>query len=127
MKVGLIGLSQSGKTTIFNAATRGDVAIGGYQSQKGEVHLGRVLVPDERVDWLHELHKSRSVVYAEVEYLDVAGLSGEKGKGIEEEIPPALRECDALAHVVRAFDNPASPHPKGGIDVRRDVKLAEEQ
>lgn len=127
MNVGLIGLSQSGKTTIFNAVTGGDIEIGGFQSQKGEVHLGRVLVPDERIDWLHELDNSKKVVYAEVEFLDVAGLSGETGKGIEEEIPPALRECDALAHVVRAFDDPSHPHPKGSVDVRRDIKLAEEQ
>jgi GTP-binding protein YchF len=126
MKVGLIGLSQSGKTTIFNAITRSEVATGSYQS-KGEVHLGRVLVPDERLDWVTELNKSRKKVQTEVEYVDVAGLSGEKSKGIEEEIPPALRECDALAHVVRAFEDSALPHPKGSVDIRRDIRLAEEQ
>jgi hypothetical protein len=127
MKVGLIGLGLSGKTTIFNALTQGEIEVGGYQSRRGEVHLGRVLVRDDRVDWLAELDNARKTTYAEIEYLDVAGFSGERQRNIEEEIPAALRECDALAHVVRAFADPNSEHPKGSVDIRRDVRLLEEQ
>lgn len=127
MKVGLIGLALSGKTTVFNAVTGGDIEIGGYQSQKGEVHLGRVLVPDPRVDWLTELNQSAKTTYAEVEYVDVAGFSGEKDRSVEEEIPPALRECVALAHVVRAFEDPNTIHPLGSIDVRRDVNTLDQE
>jgi GTP-binding protein YchF len=127
MKVGLIGLALSGKTTVFNAVTSGNVEVGGFQSQKGEVHLGRVLVPDERVEWLAELSKSKKITYAEVEYIDVAGFSGEKDRGIEDEIPPALRDCDALAHVIRAFEDPNTVHPKGAVDVRRDIETLDQE
>lgn len=125
--VGLIGLGLSGKTTIFNAVTRGSIEVGSFQSQKGAFHRGRVLVPDARIGWLTEHYKSKSTVYAEVEYIDVAGFSGEKESSIESEIPQVLRECDALVHVVRAFSNPNVIHPKGSINVRRDIEALDDE
>jgi ribosome-binding ATPase len=127
MIVGLIGLGLSGKTTVFNAVTRGDAEVGSFQSQKDAFHRGRVLVPDARVDFLAEMSKSPSVVYAEVEYFDVAGFSGEKDSASESDIPQVLRESDALAHVVRAFANDSVAHPKGSINVRRDVEALDEE
>gem|GEM_PF-5966724 len=127
MKIGLIGIGLSGKTTIFNSVTRGDIEVGGYPTQKGQVNLGRVLVPDARVDWLSELNRSKKKTYAEIEYLDVAGFSGEKETGIEDEIPAVLRDCDTLAHVVRAFEDSNSIHPGGSVDIRRDVRLLGEE
>jgi GTP-binding protein YchF len=127
MKMGLIGLGLSGKTTIFNSVAHGKAEVSGYLTRKGEVHLGRVLVPDARVDWLAELSRSRKTTYAEVEYMDVAGFSGEKKNGAEAEIPQDLRDCDALAHVVRAFEDPGSVHPLGSVDVMRDVRLIDEE
>jgi GTP-binding protein YchF len=127
MIVGLIGLGLSGKTTVFNAVTRGDAEVGSFQSQKGAFHRGRVLVPDARVDWLTEMSKSANVVYAEVEYLDVAGFSGEKESASESEIPQILRESEALAHVVRGFANAGVIHPKGTIDIRRDIAALDEE
>jgi hypothetical protein len=127
MLVGLIGLGLSGKTTIFNAVTRGSAEVGSFQTQKGAFNRGRVLVPDERVDWLTKTHESKNTVYAEVEYIDVAGFSGEKEESVESEIPQVLRESDALAHVVRAFKNDQVLHPKGSIDVRRDIQTLDDE
>ncbi len=127
MIVGLIGLGLSGKTTVFNAVTRGDAEVGSFQSQKGAFHRGRVLVPDARIDFLTEMSSSLKTVYAEVEYLDVAGFTGEKDTASESEIPQVLRECDALAHVVRAFANDSVLHPKGSVNVRRDIEALDEE
>jgi ribosome-binding ATPase len=127
MIVGLIGLGLSGKTTVFNAVTRGNAEVGSFQSQKGAFHRGRVLVPDPRIDFLAEMSKSAKVVYAEVEYFDVAGFSGEKESASDSEIPQVLRESDALAHVVRAFKNDGVVHPKGSINVRRDITALDEE
>lgn len=127
MIVGLIGLSLTGKTTVFNAVTRGNAEVSSFQSQKGAFNRGRVLVPDERIDWLTQLESSKKTVYAEVEYIDVAGFSGEKDSAVESEIPQVLRECDALAHVVRAFKNDEVLHPKGSINVKRDIETMDDE
>ncbi len=127
MIVGLIGLGLSGKTTIFNAVTRGDAEVSSFQSQKGAFNRGRVLVPDERVDWLAVLESAKKKTFAEVEYIDVAGFSGEKEASVENEIPQVLRECDALAHVVRAFKNDEVLHPKGSINIKRDIETLEDE
>lgn len=127
MIVGLIGLGLSGKTTIFNAVTHGNVEVSSFQSQKGAFNRGRVLVPDERIDWLTELESSKKTVYAEVEYIDVAGLSGDKDSSVENEIPAVLRECDALAHVVRGFENDEVLHPKGSNNIKRDIETLDDE
>lgn len=127
MIVGLIGLGLSGKTTIFNAVTRGNAEVSSFQSQKGAFNRGRVLVPDSRVDWLATLENSKKKTFAEVEYIDVAGFSGEKEASVENEIPQVLRECDALAHVVRGFANDEVLHPKGSVNIKRDIETLEEE
>ncbi len=127
MIVGLIGLGLSGKTTIFNAVTRGDAEVSSFQSQKGAFNRGRVLVPDARIDWLAELENSKKKTFAEIEYIDVAGFSGDKESSIETEIPQVLRECDALAHVVRGFANDEVLHPKGSINIQRDIQTLEDE
>jgi len=127
MIVGLIGLGLSGKTTIFNAVTRGNAEVSGFQTQKGAFNRGRVLVPDPRVDWLSTLENSKKKTFAEVEYIDVAGFSGEKEASVENEIPQVLRECDALAHVVRGFANDEVLHPKGSVNIKRDIETLEEE
>ncbi len=80
MELGIIGLPQSGKTTLFNALTRGDVPTG-ISGGKVEVHTAVIDVPDERVDRLTELFKSKKIVYAKVTYADVAGLEGKAAEG----------------------------------------------
>jgi GTP-binding protein YchF len=125
MRLGIIGLPQSGKTTIFNALTRGDRPVGPAHMTGGgrfEVQTAVVPVPDERVDVLSRMFKPRKTIYAQVTYADIAGVeaSGEKG-GFSGPLLNQLTTMDGLLHVVRAFDNPTVPHPQGAVDARRDL------
>jgi GTP-binding protein YchF len=127
MKLGIIGLPQAGKTTIFNALTRGDrpvVAGGG----RFEVHTAVVAVPDERVDRLSALFKPRKTIYAQVTYADIAGLEGAGEKvGFSGPLLNQLASMDGLLHVVRAFENPMAPHPAGAVDPRRDLAAVDSE
>lgn len=125
MKLGIIGLPQSGKTTIFNALTRGDRPVGPAHMTGGgrfEVQTAVVPVPDERVDVLARMFKPRKTICAQVTYADIAGVegSGEKG-GFSGPLLNQLATMDGFLHVVRAFDNPVVPHPRGSLDPRRDL------
>jgi GTP-binding protein YchF len=119
MKLGIIGLSQSGKTTVFNALTRGDLPVinsGG----RFEVHTGVVDVPDTRVDRLSEMFKPRKTIYAKVTYADIGGLEG-KSSDISGPLLNQLTQMDGFLHVVRCFDDPAVPHPSGSVNPQRDI------
>ncbi|MCU0490032.1 MAG: redox-regulated ATPase YchF [Chloroflexaceae bacterium] len=122
MRIAIIGLANSGKTTVFNALTRGTVETAAYSSGQLEPNLATVKVPDERLTTLASMFKPRKVTQADVQYVDVAGLSGSRESG---GLPPALLNylgtADALLHVVRAFDDPGVPHPDGSVDVQRDL------
>jgi GTP-binding protein YchF len=125
MRLGIIGLPQSGKTTIFNALTRGDRPVGPAHVSGGgrfEVQTAVVPVPDERVDVLSRMFKPRKTIYAQVTYADIAGVeaSGEKG-GFSGPLLNQLATLDGFLHVVRAFDNPTVPHPQGALDPGRDL------
>jgi hypothetical protein len=128
MKIGFIGLAQSGKTTIFNA-----VAPHSQESHMGaarmEVRRGIVKVPDERVWELVKIYEPKKVSLAEIEFMDVAGVSGKKGdtSRTEKDIPPALREPEVLAHVVRMFKEEMIPHPEGSVDPHRDIDNVESE
>jgi hypothetical protein len=125
MELGIIGLPQSGKTTLFNALTRGDVPTG-ISGGKMEVHTAVIDVPDERVDQLTEMFKSKKVVYAKVTYADVAGLEGKAAEGgISGPLLNTLGQMDGFIHVVRQFDSPLVPHRDGSIDPRRDLENME--
>jgi len=115
MKTGIIGLPQVGKTSLFKILTKAHVADRGGR----EAHLGVAKVPDERLDRLAALYHPRKVVHAGIEYVDVAAIGQEALK--ETAYATTLRTVDALAHVVRAFDDPAVPHV-GAIDPLRDLK-----
>jgi ribosome-binding ATPase len=121
MRLGIIGLPQSGKTTIFNALTRGSQPTGTV-SGKMEVHTAVVDVPDTRVDKLVPLFNPRKTVYAKVTYADIAGLDGSAGKaGIAGSLLNQLAQMDGFIHVVRAFENETVPHISGSVDPRRDL------
>ncbi len=122
MDIGIIGLPTSGKTTIFNALTRGDRPTAAASLGKLDIYSAIVDVPDTRVDQLSELFKPRKTTYAKVTYTDIAGLDKEIGKsGISGQLRNQIATMDAFLHVVRAFDTPHSPHPLGSVDPERDL------
>lgn len=117
MKTGIIGLPQVGKTSLFKILTKSEVETG-YGAGR-EAHLGVAKVPDQRLDKLAALYNPKKLVHATVEYTDVAAMSAEALK--DTAFGASLRNMDALAHVVRAFDDPAIPHV-GEIDPLRDIR-----
>ena len=121
MRLGIIGLPQSGKTTIFNALTRGDqpITVGGGRF---DVHTAVVDVPDERVDRLSAMFKPRKTIYAKVTYADIAGLEGGAARsGFAGPLLNQLTQMDGLIHVVRYFADDNVPHPSGSVDPARDI------
>jgi len=114
MKIGLIGLAKSGKTTLFNLLTGANVATSRYDTGRAELHTGVARVPDPRVDRLSELFKPKKTTYATFEVVDLAGIAKGERSGLDTK---EFRNADALLHVVRAFADPALPAP----DPRRDI------
>jgi ribosome-binding ATPase len=117
MQTGIIGLPQVGKTSLFRILTRARVEAHGSPSQ---AHLGIARVPDARVAKLAEVFKPKKITYATIEYVDIGGLQKDREKNSASLVP--LREADALAHVVRLFENPAVPHEGGSLDAMRDIE-----
>jgi GTP-binding protein YchF len=124
LTVGIIGLPQSGKTTLFNAVTRAGAQISGYPTSTVQANRAVVLVPDQRLERLAEIFNPRKVVPTTVEFVDVAGIgqsdSAAKKEGLSPEFLGHIRNADALAIVIRCFSNPAAPHPAGSVDATRD-------
>jgi len=121
MKLGIIGLPQSGKTTIFNALTRGDTPTTA-SAGRIEVHTAVVDVPDPRVDKLSGMFNPRKTVYAKVTYADIAGLEGGAAKsGISGQLLNQLAQMDGFLHIVRCFESELVPHPAGSVDPARDL------
>jgi hypothetical protein len=114
MKIGLIGLPKSGKTTLFNLLTGSTVPTSRYETGRGELHTGIARVPDPRVDGLSALFQPRKTTYASFEVVDLAGIAKGERAGLETK---EFRNADALLHVVRAFPDPAL----GAPDPRRDI------
>src|SRR5258705_11375189 len=102
MKVGLVGFAGSGKTTVFNTLTGLNVPTG----FGGEVHLGAVKVPDNRVGELSRIFKPKKTTYAEIIYSDILGDHGAESKGLSRKALAPMREQDVLCLVLRAFSNP---------------------
>lgn len=122
MRLGIIGLPQSGKTTLFNALTRGTQPTGA--AGKLEVHTAVVDVPDPRVDVLSRMFNPKKTIYARVTYADIAGLDGTAGKsGISGALLNQLTQMDGFIHVVRCFEDDAVPHPQGSVDPARDLAI----
>jgi ribosome-binding ATPase len=121
MRLGIIGLPQSGKTTIFNALTRGDRPIT-TSGGRFDVHTAVVDVPDERVDRLSALFRPKKTVYARVTYADIAGLEGSTAKGgLSGALLNQLSQMDGFLHVVRCFEDENVPHPVGSVNPGRDI------
>ncbi len=125
MRLGIIGLPQSGKTTLFNALTRGNQPTG-IATGKIEVHTAVVDVPDPRVDVLSKMFNPKKTIYAKVTYADIAGLDGSAGKsGISGTLLNQLTQMDGFIHVVRVFEDDNVPHPQGSVDPQRDLATME--
>ncbi|HLZ71663.1 MAG TPA: redox-regulated ATPase YchF [Dehalococcoidia bacterium] len=123
--VGILGLAQSGKTTVFNAVTRGN-AHTGYGGAHGP-NIGVVKVPDRRLDVLAEMYHPKKVTPADIRYADfpAAGAAFGRGEGPGGQFLAEVRKNDALIHVVRLFENAEVPHPEGSIDAIRDIGTLE--
>lgn len=128
MQLGIIGLPQSGKTTIFNALTGGSVPTGAGGSRM-EVHTAVVDVPDERVDRLSAMFKPRKTIYAKVTYADIAGLDGSSSaeKGISGQLLNHLQQMEGFILVVRAFETDMVIHPNDTIDPLRDIEMMQSE
>ena len=127
MAIGIFGLPQTGKTTIFNAVTRGHADTASFRTGTTQPNIGIAKVPDIRLSKLAEISKPKKVIPAEVEYFDVPMTPDGTGKtkGIGGEYLNVLQRCEALLMVCRAFDDPAVPHTEDTIDPYRDVTALE--
>lgn len=121
MKLGIIGFPQSGKTTIFNALTRGNAPTTA-SAGRIEIHTAVVDVPDRRVDKLSAMFKPRKTIYAKVTYADIAGLdSGVAKSGLAGPLLNQLTQMEGLIHVVRSFEDDNVPPHSGSVDPSRDI------
>ncbi len=125
LTVGIIGLPQSGKTSLFNALTKAGAQVSGYPTSTVQANMAVVQVPDERLEVLADIFQPKKVTYATVEFADVAGIGQasemDRREGLSAEFLGHLRNADALAVVVRCFESPQSPHPLGSLDAARDI------
>ncbi|HPN72442.1 MAG TPA: redox-regulated ATPase YchF [Candidatus Omnitrophota bacterium] len=117
MKLGIVGLGLSGKTTVLNALTGACKAVGTYG--KSDTNVAVVKVPDERMEWLIKTYNPKKIVYADIEFVDIPGAIDDSS---DAKVVAAARETDALVFVVRAFDNPNVPHPNGSVAPERDLE-----
>ncbi|MGE5549934.1 MAG: redox-regulated ATPase YchF [Bacteroidota bacterium] len=123
MKLGLVGLPTSGKTTVFNLLTGADEATAAFASGRTEAKIGMATVPDGRVDRLARLYQPRRTVRAQIECTDLPGLATGESREGRNQFLSAVRNVDALVQVVRAFRNDAVPHVLESVDPGRDLEL----
>jgi ribosome-binding ATPase len=127
LSVGIVGLPNAGKSTLFNALTRAGALVASYPFTTVEPNTGIVPVPDERMDHLHAVFSPPKVVPATVLFTDIAGLvrGAHRGEGLGNQFLHHIRESDAIAMVVRAFQDPDVAHVEASIDPVRDIDLLE--
>jgi ribosome-binding ATPase len=124
MQIGIIGMPQTGKTTLFQALAGSGKAVSAFSSGKLEILTAVAEIPDIRVDQLSRMFQPERTVFAKVTFADIAGLDkGISKKGLPGAFVNLLGQMDAFVHVVRAFDNPAVAHSEGTVDPVRDLAL----
>jgi GTP-binding protein YchF len=125
VSIGIVGLPNVGKSTLFNALTNSSILAANYPFATIEPNTGIVPVPDERLQKLADLYQSKKVIPATVTFVDIAGLvaGASKGEGLGNKFLANIRECDAIVHVVRAFENSDILHVSDTIDPRKDIDV----
>ena len=125
MKLGIVGLPNVGKSTLFNSITKAGAECANYPFCTIEPNVGIVPIPDDRIDKLAKMYNSEKITYATIEFVDIAGLvkGASKGEGLGNQFLANIRETDAIIHVVRCFDDDNIIHVDGSVDPLRDIDV----